>query len=596
MKPIACRALALLCAFAMNAIAQGPVVSVRPSSPTVNGTFTVDIAVTGAKDLFAYQFDLTFPAGSVAPTSITEGSFLPTAGTTYFIAGTPDSGNVRFVADALVGPLPGANGTGVLARATLSTNSSGPIPIGIANVILLDSNLATLLATTSGATVTGGPVVSPVTFTPGRLSFEYQIGQSAPAVQTVAMDSDRSFSFTADTGAPWLTVSPVIGTAPMNLSVGVNAAGLLAGAYVANVRLHAGGVGDFPLPVTLKVYDASQLITVQESLSFTAVAGGAVPPPQLLYVTASSRAVPFSAAASSSNGGNWLSAAPSGPNTPANVSVAVNSATLVPGVYTGAITLSSPGANGTKTIPVTLTISPPRPAFSSAGVANAASFAGGTIAPGEIVAIFGSAMGGTQLQTAIPISGQIGSVLAQTRVLFDGIPAPVLYTQNGNIGVVVPYAVAGQSSSQVQVEYQGVKSTAVSMPISAAAPGIFTFDSSGKGQAAALNDGTVNGVAHPAAPGSIVVLYGTGAGLMAPADSDGRLAAPPLGKPQLSVAVRIGDFDAEILYQGAAPGLVSGMLQVNARIPKEIKPSDTVPVSLIVGGIASQPAVTLSVR
>jgi uncharacterized protein (TIGR03437 family) len=60
--------------------------------------------------------------------------------------------------------------------------------------------------------------------------------------------------------------------------------------------------------------------------------------------------------------------------------------------------------------------------------------------------------------------------------------------------------------------------------------------------------------------------------------------------------VRIGRAAAEILYAGAAPGLVSGVLQINVRVPWNIEPGDFVPVVLTVGRVTSLPAVTMAVR
>lgn len=584
---------------AITAYAQGPTITVQPSTTsTIPGqTFTVDIAISNVTNLYSFQFDLVFTPGSVNPVSVGEGPFLPSGGSTVFVPGTAGAGTLRSTAGTLAGPLLSATGGGVLATVTFTANSSGPIAIGIANVILLDIALSPVAAAVNGGLISSGQLSPPLVASPPRLSFEYQIGQAAPVPQSIALDSDGPLTFSFDSTAPWLSVTSAALTSPTVLRAAVSVPGLQAGNYAASIRLHLAGLPDVLIPVSLRVYDPSQLITVQDSLSFNVVPGGEVPAPQTLYVTASSRAVSFSATTATSAGGNWLSVTSSGPNTPANVTVAVNALALAAGVYTGTITLSSPAASGlAKVIPVTLRVNAARPAVSAAGIVNGASFAGGPIAPGEIVTIFGSAMGGPQLQTAAPSSGRFATVLAQTRVLFDGIAAPVLYAQNGSTGVVVPYAVAGQTSSRVEVEYQGVKSDAVSVPIAAAVPGIFTSAGSGKGQAAALNeDGSINSAAHPAAPGSTVVLFATGAGLMLPADTDGRLAAEPLAKAQLPVVARIGDLEAEVRYEGAAPGLVSGVLQVNVRIPKEIAPSDTVPVSLVIGGVASQPGVTLAV-
>jgi hypothetical protein len=77
--------------------------------------------------------------------------------------------------------------------------------------------------------------------------------------------------------------------------------------------------------------------------------------------------------------------------TPANLSVSVNPANLGAGSYTGSIALS--GGSGTLqlNISVTLTVTAPLPVI--VGVVNAASYLAGGISPGEIVTVFGTALG-----------------------------------------------------------------------------------------------------------------------------------------------------------------------------------------------------------
>jgi len=61
------------------------------------------------------------------------------------------------------------------------------------------------------------------------------------------------------------------------------------------------------------------------------------------------------------------------------------------------------------------------------------------------------------------------------------------------------------------------------------------------------------------------------------------------------VTVSIGGQPAQVLYAGAAPGLVAGVMQVNVRIPDGIG-TGVVPVILQVGGAASPTGVTLNVQ
>jgi uncharacterized protein (TIGR03437 family) len=240
-----------------------------------------------------------------------------------------------------------------------------------------------------------------------------------------------------------------------------------------------------------------------------------------------------------------------------------------------------------------------RPSSASFAVVNGASYEAGAVAPGQIVTLFGSNLGPeTAVSLQLDASGRVTTQLAGTRILFDGIPAPLLGVQARQSSAVVPFSIAGKSSTLVEVEYQGRRTQGLFLPVTSSAPGIFTLDQSGRGQGAILNeDGiTVNSPANPAPRGSIVSIFATGAGETDPVSLDGVLAWGILPAPKLPVAVRIGGAAAEILYAGAAPGLVSGVLQVNARVPWNIEPGDFVPVILTIGRNSSLPAVTMAVR
>lgn len=239
----------------------------------------------------------------------------------------------------------------------------------------------------------------------------------------------------------------------------------------------------------------------------------------------------------------------------------------------------------------------PTPTASAAGVVNAASFLGRAVAAGEIVTVFGTGIGpaslvGLQLTPA----GLVDNFLSDTQVSFDGTPSPLVYVSERQTSAIVPYAVAGRSSTQMVIEYQGRRSAAVSLPVAASAPALFSLDSSGKGGGAILNeDSSVNTPSNAAAKGSIVVLFGTGEGQTDPPGVDGKLAAGVFPKPTQTVAVRIGGLAAEVLYAGAAPGLVAGVLQVNARLPAAVA-SGNVPVVVTVGSASSQADLTVAVR
>jgi len=241
------------------------------------------------------------------------------------------------------------------------------------------------------------------------------------------------------------------------------------------------------------------------------------------------------------------------------------------------------------------TLAAPQPVIHS--VTNGASYAA-TISPGAIVAIFGQNLGPATLAGgSVSSSGMVQTSANGTRVLFDGTPAPVLYTRADQVGAVVPYVMALGPTTHVQVEYFGGRSAAVEIPISPVAPGIFTADASGAGQAAVINqDGSFNSAAHPAPRGSTITIFCTGEGQTSPPGVDGKIADQILPQPLAPVSMQIGNIPVVPAYAGAAGAAVAGALQVNARIPDSVTPGNNVPVQIQVGTANSQPNVTIAVK
>jgi uncharacterized protein (TIGR03437 family) len=234
--------------------------------------------------------------------------------------------------------------------------------------------------------------------------------------------------------------------------------------------------------------------------------------------------------------------------------------------------------------------------LNAAGITNGANFVYGYLAPGEIITIFGLQFGPAALTTYQIAGGVFTTMLAQTRVLFDGIAAPLIYVSPNQISAVVPYEVAGKTQTSIQIEYQGKRTNAVDFPVDLAFPALLTLDSSGGGQGAIQNENqSINSKTNPATRGSVVVLYGTGEGMTSPRGVDGRIATTTFPAPVLPGRVTIAGRDAHWNYFGAAPGNVAGVIQINAVIPDDC-PAGNVPVSFSVGGYASPENVTVAVR
>lgn len=212
------------------------------------------------------------------------------------------------------------------------------------------------------------------------------------------------------------------------------------------------------------------------------------------------------------------------------------------------------------------------------GVANGATLRAGPVAPGMIVSIFGFDLGpATPAGLRLEPNGRVSTELAGTRVFFDDIPAPLLFTSTGQVNAVVPYGVRGERTS-LRVEFEGRPTNVITVPVVAASPGLFAVTN---------QNGQVNAAATPAAPGSALILYGTGEGQTNPAGVDGSVSATVFPRPLLDVSVTIGGQAANVLYAGAAPGFVAGVLQVNVLVPTGL--SGSVPLVVRVGD-ASTPA------
>ncbi len=135
--------------------------SVEPAAleATAGQTVVLSVRISGASDLFGYQFDLGFNPAVLAATSVTEGPFLSSGGATIFLPGTIDNvgGLISGIADILAGAVPGVSGSGTLVTASFQALAAGTSSISLFNVTALNSAGQDLTLTTSGSTVTVVP-------------------------------------------------------------------------------------------------------------------------------------------------------------------------------------------------------------------------------------------------------------------------------------------------------------------------------------------------------------------------------------------------------------------------------------------------------
>ncbi len=219
---------------------------------------------------------------------------------------------------------------------------------------------------------------------------------------------------------------------------------------------------------------------------------------------------------------------------------------------------------------------------------NGASFSlGDGVVPGEIVSLFGYGLGPDVGASAQPDpNGRFPLSLGGVQVLFDGKPAPLLYAQTGQVNAIVPigpgYLAAAKAT--VEVQYNGQSAPPLDVPLTTANPGVFAL--SGRAAAILNQDGKVNSRSNPAKLGSTIVVFSTGLWLEDTANiSDGEIVPiPPLFLPlRYPPRVSFAGVPGVVMWAGAAPGLVLGVIQINVRLPSSLPPGtplDSVPLTI----------------
>ncbi len=229
-------------------------------------------------------------------------------------------------------------------------------------------------------------------------------------------------------------------------------------------------------------------------------------------------------------------------------------------------------------------------------IANAASNQAGSIAPGEILTIYGAGLGpeGFLVPSQPGPGGLLPTDVSGSSVLINGTAAPLLYASAGQISAIVPYSLTGPSA-QLIVKAGNVSTAPFPLQIATSAPGLFTADSTGTGQARALNaDGSVNSPSRPALVGTALTLFATGEGQTSPAGVDGRINGANAPQPALPVSVTMGGKLAVVQSASGVPGSPAGVMQVTAIVPAGV--TGTASVVVTVGNVPSQSGVTVSLQ
>ena len=275
-----------------------------------------------------------------------------------------------------------------------------------------------------------------------------------------------------------------------------------------------------------------------------------------------------------------------------------------------------------------------------------------TVAPREIISIFGANFGPTGVNTASPsaCAGETGvqcyplvltasstTTSWQVSVTFivsvGGLmsaqyPAPILMYSGNQINAIVPYELSsalGAANTSVTIQVSVAATTAGTTTNSNSAPyavtvmkedpGVFTLASAGQGQAAVLNqDYSINGAKNAAARGSTIQIFATGMGelnglsaisnpaLIPPLalDLDGTVAALATSLADNTVVVEVGGETSVVSYFGTSEGSIDGLVQINAVVPPNAMTGASVPITVTIGGTAAshttQSGATISVK
>jgi len=236
------------------------------------------------------------------------------------------------------------------------------------------------------------------------------------------------------------------------------------------------------------------------------------------------------------------------------------------------------------------------PAFTSAGVLNAASLAGGTIAPGMLAAITGSNLGSVNLfscASTLPLPTTCNGV----QVLVNNQPAPLAYESASQLSFQVPFSVSGSATIQVTHTTNGttLSSAIVTVPVAATAPGLYSRDGTGSGTAYYydLSQSSLFGESsQPVQAGDTVVMYGTGFGATSPVVAAGAQGPNAVAACLAAVTMTVGTAAATVQVAGLVPGnslaqSTPGSDEVLFTVPAGLAPG-TYPVVVTVGGVKSQ--------
>jgi uncharacterized protein (TIGR03437 family) len=491
-----------------------------------------------------------------------------------FTSLTPQIGQTFFIGDGLTG-----TGTGTAQQFVVPAGATR-LFLGIADGFAFQGdpgaygdNSGSLTAT---FTLSGGqPATCTYTIDPASQSFSASGGNGVAAVTAGA-----SCAWTAQSNDAWITVSAGAsgtGNGTVSYSVTANTTAssrtgtLTIGGETYTVNQTASACSDSLSPTSVSVGSAG--ITNEVLV----IAGDGCP------WTAVSNASWIAINSGASGTGNGAVGYTVGANT--STSALIGTLTIAGQTFT--VNQAAASVNGA-------------PAIALNGVVNAASYMpanlpGGAIARGSLFSIFGSGLGpvtGVQA-AAFPLGtvlGGVGVSITQGSTAVDALP---LYVSAGQINAVMP-SNAPLGDVQITVTYNGNAGAPTALRVVNSNFGAFnTAGGQGPGifqDYVSASQQPLNTRSHPAKPGQIVTLWGTGLGPISAPDN----IAPPSGDLPVQVKVLVGNKPAQKLYSGRAP-CCAAVDEIVFKVPSDAVAGCYVPVQVQVGDSSFSNAVTMAI-
>jgi uncharacterized protein (TIGR03437 family) len=303
-----------------------------------------------------------------------------------------------------VSPPSGTTGvsTGILTAQVNPFSSGQTAGVYKANVVVMAGGQTLTIPATLTVSTALVPAPASLSFTTQQVSSGGVVTTPNPPSQTISIASSSGasipFSATVSSTGNWLALSSSSSMTPSVLTVTANAAGFAPGNYSGSITLSSSSTPTLSVPVTLTVTQPLVFTFAPASLNFQSTSAAPQPPAQTVSVfsNAPSAAV---ATASTASGGNWLTVAASGSQTPVSLSIGVNPGSLAAGTYSGQINVAPKAGAAGSAIPVTLTVAAPQSP---------------TIQLLPDTVTLAAAQGGLPIQTGLAVSNVGGGTLNYT--------------------------------------------------------------------------------------------------------------------------------------------------------------------------------------